>query len=298
VARGNNGFTFRISGYDSDLTYSLSASAGSVAWVNQTIGSAAVSGLSAGQEAQITISVSCGSCSSPTPLAFTSAALNAARTPTFGTPTADSGGFVVPISNYDADWTYRVRAGNASIDGDVVTALGLGVLQSVALTIESSRSGFITSTATVTGMSNSTPTTTVVRTPTTPSTTTVVPPSQTTTPNVSTSTTVPDPQITVPNVSIPPVQSSISIPVNVVGTSPFLSVGKSTTLSAIAKKYRVTVLSGSRLTAVVSTSSKKICKVVRSSIKATKKGTCRITLTVTPKKGKKKTKTVAIAVSR
>jgi len=282
VARGNNGFTFRISGYDSDLTYSLSASAGSVAWVNQTIGSAAVSGLSAGQEAQITISVSCGSCSSPTPLAFTSAALNAARTPTFGTPTADSGGFVVPISNYDADWTYRVRAGNASIDGDVVTALGLGVLQSVALTIESSRSGFITSTATVTGMSNSTPTTTVVRTPMTPSTTTVVPPSQT----------------TAPNVSIPPVQSRISIPANVVGTSPFLSVGKSTTLSAIAKKYRVTVPSGSRLTAVVSTSSKKICKVVRSSIKATKKGTCRITLTVTPKKGKKKTKTVAIVVSR
>ena len=151
--------------------------------------------------------------------------------------------------------------------------------------MESSRSGFVTSSATVTGLSNSTPTTTTVAPTTTtvaPTTTTVVPPSQT----------------TAPNVSIPPVQSSISIPVNVVGTSPFLSVGKSTTLSAIAKKYRVTVPSGSRLTAVVSTSSRTICKVVRSSIKATKKGTCRITLTVTPKKGKKKTKTVAIAVSR
>jgi hypothetical protein len=59
----------------------------------------------------------------------------------------------------------------------------------------------------------------------------------------------------------------------------------------------VTVPKGAVLRVVVSSKSAKQCKVVGKSVKALKKGACRMTITVTPKKGRKVTKSVSVTVS-
>jgi hypothetical protein len=84
-------------------------------------------------------------------------------------------------------------------------------------------------------------------------------------------------------------------PVAVVSQS--VKVGKSVSFTAVAKQNSVTVPKGAVLKVVVSGKSAKQCKVVGKSVKALKKGACRVTITVTPKKGRKVTKTVSIVVS-
>ena len=78
-----------------------------------------------------------------------------------------------------------------------------------------------------------------------------------------------------------------------VSKAPSVKVGKTVSLAAIAKGYSLKT-SGSKLSAKVSTP--KICKVVGKAIKGLKAGTCKGTLTVTPKKGKPSKKGFSFAV--
>ncbi len=78
-----------------------------------------------------------------------------------------------------------------------------------------------------------------------------------------------------------------------VSKAPSVKVGKTVSLAAIAKDYSLKT-SGSKLSAKVSTP--KICKVVGKAIKGLKAGTCKGTLTVTPKKGKPSKKGFSFAV--
>jgi hypothetical protein len=76
-----------------------------------------------------------------------------------------------------------------------------------------------------------------------------------------------------------------------------VKVGKSVSFTAVAKQHSVSVPKSAVVKVVVSSKSAKLCKVIGKSVKALKKGACRVTITVTPKKGRKVTKTVSIVVS-
>lgn len=73
--------------------------------------------------------------------------------------------------------------------------------------------------------------------------------------------------------------------------------GQTLTRSCLLKNLKVTVPSSSKVTPKISKSSTKICKASATSVKALKSGTCSITLTVTPKKGKAKNYSIKVLVS-
>ena len=75
-----------------------------------------------------------------------------------------------------------------------------------------------------------------------------------------------------------------------------LSSKKATTFKAIALYAGLSVPTGATVTAVVASTSKSICRVIGTTIKGTKKGTCRVTVTVKPKTGSKKVRTVSLTV--
>ena len=76
---------------------------------------------------------------------------------------------------------------------------------------------------------------------------------------------------------------------------PIVSRKKAATLKSIAVFGKMTVPSGAKLTAVVATSSKTICRVTGTTVKGIKKGTCRVAITVKTKTGAK-TRMVAVPV--
>lgn len=75
-----------------------------------------------------------------------------------------------------------------------------------------------------------------------------------------------------------------------------LSSKKATTFKAIALYAGLSVPTGATVTAVVASASKSICRVIGTTIKGSKKGTCRVTVTVKPKTGSKKVRTVSLTV--
>ena len=78
----------------------------------------------------------------------------------FSSPSSYDGRFTVQVTNYDSAFTYTVTssAGQASINSTgLITVTGLRPDQSVTVTITTSRSGFDTTTASVTGRSQVAP---------------------------------------------------------------------------------------------------------------------------------------------
>ena len=113
-------------------------------------------------------------------------------------------------------------------------------------------------------------------------------PPATVAPQLDTTTT----SVPVANTTAPPATT----PVPTVPAAPSLTTKKSATGSAIAKYAGLTVASGSKVTLKVAASSVKVCRVSGTSVKGLKKGSCRVTVTVTPKKGKAASKTVTLTV--
>lgn len=109
-------------------------------------------------------------------------------------------------------------------------------------------------------------------------------------PTLSTTTT----STSVPAGGIVPVAATVPV---VSRTPPALSPRKSVTGSAIAKYLGMTVPGGSRISVKVSASSTRVCRVSGSSVKGVRKGTCRVTVTVTSKAGKRTSKSVALKVA-
>jgi hypothetical protein len=85
----------------------------------------------------------------------------------------------------------------------------------------------------------------------------------------------------------------------VVSASPALSlkVKKSISNSSVIKSSKITISKGAKTTVTIPKTSQSVCRIVGTSIRGLKKGSCRVTVTMTPKKGKKVSKTLTVKVS-
>lgn len=72
------------------------------------------------------------------------------------------------------------------------------------------------------------------------------------------------------------------------------TVGKSVTASAALKATKTKATKGSKVTLSVSAKHKKVCQVVRGAVKVVGKGTCAVTITMKPAKGKSTKRTIQI----
>ncbi len=80
--------------------------------------------------------------------------------------------------------------------------------------------------------------------------------------------------------------------------APTIRVARSTTGKSIASYAKLTVASTSKISLRVIGASSKVCKVVGTSVKGLKAGTCKVTVSVKPKKGATKSKTVSLKVTK
>ena len=131
--------------------------------------------------------------------------------------------------------------------------------------------------------------------PTTAAPATTAPPSSVVSQTTSPATTE-APATTAPATTAPLAASGSGATVSV-AVAPVVSAKKAATGSSIAKYAKITVASGARITLKVATSSAKYCRVSGTSLKGVKAGSCRVTVTVTPKSGKAVSKTVTLKVT-
>ena len=94
------------------------------------------------------------------------------------------------------------------------------------------------------------------------------------------------PTVTTPTVTTPTV------------TTPTVTTKKAATAKSIAAFAKLKVLSTSKVGLKVVSSYSKYCKVSGTTLKGVKAGTCKVTVTVTPKKGKATSKTVTLKVTK
>ena len=92
-----------------------------------------------------------------------------------------------------------------------------------------------------------------------------------------------------------PVVALVSVPV---ATSPKLTTSKSSTAKSLATFAKLVVPPSSKISLKVASSYAKYCKVSGTTLKGLKAGTCKVTVTVTPKKGRATSKTVTLKVTK
>lgn len=136
--------------------------------------------------------------------------------------------------------------------------------------------------------------------PTTAAPTTAAP--VTTSPPVSTATTLNTEVTVAPSTTPAPVTTSSSVvtvapPSTMAISQPVVSATRAASATAIAKYVKAVVPTGAKISVKVLSSSSRYCKLVGSSVKGIKKGLCKVTLTIRPKKGSVVTKTVVLKVS-
>jgi trimeric autotransporter adhesin len=147
-----DGFTVVISNYDANFTYGGTATAGGTVAISNT-GLVTISGVAAATSSTATVTTTrIGYAGGSAPVTATT--LNAASTPTFGSTTRTADGFMVQISNYDANFTYD---GTATAGGTVaisntglVTVSGLAATTSSTATLTTTRTGYAGGSAPVT----------------------------------------------------------------------------------------------------------------------------------------------------
>jgi hypothetical protein len=99
--------------------------------------------------------------------------------------------------------------------------------------------------------------------------------------------------------TVAPVNASAVAPVIVpAATQPKLTTSKSASANSIAAFAKLKVFSISKVSLKVVPSSSKFCKVSGTTLKGLKAGSCKVTVTVTPKKGRATSKTVTLKVTR
>jgi hypothetical protein len=103
--------------------------------------------------------------------------------------------------------------------------------------------------------------------------------------------TVTTPTVTTPTVTTPTVTTP-TVPI------PTVTTKKSATAKSIATYAKLAVISTSKVSLKVVTSYAKYCKVSGATLKGLKTGSCKVTVTVTPKKGRAASKTVTLKVTR
>jgi hypothetical protein len=121
---------------------------------------------------------------------------------------------------------------------------------------------------------------------------------------VASSTSTVSPSTTVPPVLTPTVTVTVptaTIPVaitTVSSTTLTVRANKTATAKSIAAFAKLTVAKTSKVSLKVAASSAKYCKVSGTSLKGVKAGTCKVTVTVTLKSGKKSAKVVTLKIAK
>lgn len=102
--------------------------------------------------------------------------------------------------------------------------------------------------------------------------------------------------VNTPTVTTPTVITTTVVTTTVV--APKVTLSKSVTAKSIATYAKLAVLSTSKVSLKVVASSAKFCKVSGTTLKGLKAGTCKVTVTVTPKKGRATSKTLTLKVTK
>jgi hypothetical protein len=131
-----------------------------------------------------------------------------------------------------------------------------------------------------------TPTTTVASAG--PTTTTVAP-------VVTTTTTTVAPVVTTTTTVAPVVTTTTTAPKAI---SPTVKLSRSASAKSIAAFAKLKVLSTSKVKLKVVASSAKFCRVSGTSLRGLKAGSCKVTVTVTPKKGRATSKTITLKIAK
>jgi hypothetical protein len=279
---------------------------------------------SLGYASSIGVNPAATTTSTTTSTTTTTVPIPSGLTPTFSNAVPTIDGFTFTITNFSADYTYflSVSRGSISRTNEVVTVTGIDPGETVGVLVLTDRTGYAqsdnsltaaaaTTTTTTTTTSTSTTTTTIARAVSTtaaPTTTTVasaVPEESSTTVAVNgPATTVAPASVATaganPTVILSAPSGTGGVATIVAFTAPatvrLLKVGKSTTFKSLATYLKLVVPTGAKLSARVTSSSSKICRISGSSVKALKKGTCAFSMTVKPKKGKTKSKSGKLLV--
>ena len=157
VSSTADGFTVQVSNFDAAYVWEVSASNGSA--VIDGSGLVTVSDLTPTQSATVSVTASRTGYESGVADISGSASVGVALTPEFGGVVSTADGFTVQVSNYDTAFTWDVTptAGVASISSSgLVTVAGLMSDQSSVVTVSTSRSGYESGGADVSGSANDT----------------------------------------------------------------------------------------------------------------------------------------------
>lgn len=112
----------------------------------------------------------------------------------------------------------------------------------------------------------------------------------------------PDPVVSLYRYGMTPTPTTTTIPTTTTLPAAAQSAatvvkGKSLTSTRLVASAGLSRPSGSKVTLKVSASTARYCRVVGTSVKALKSGTCRVTVTVVPKKGAAKSRTISVTVT-
>ena len=260
---------------------------------------------SLGHASNIGVNPAATTTTSTTSTTTTTVPILAGLTPTFSDAVPTLDGFMFTITNYSADYTYflAVSRGSISRTNEVVTVTGVDPGETVGVLVLTDRSGHSQSNSSLTAAAATTTTTTSTTTTTT-TTTTVAQSNTTSTVAPEVSTTAAPASVAAagatPTVifSAPSGTSGLAtiVAFNAPVTKYMMKVGKSTSFKSLATNLKLVVPSGAKLSARVSSSASKICRVSGSSVKALKRGFCSLSITMKPKKGKSSTKSGKILV--
>ena len=157
VSSTADGFTVQVSNYDAAYVWEVAASAGN-ATINGS-GLITVSDLTPSQSSTVNVTASRTGYESGGAEISGSASVGAALTPEFGGVVSTADGFTVQVSNYDSAFTWDVTptAGTASISSSGLIAVGgLSSDQSSVVTVTTTRSGYESGTANISGAANDT----------------------------------------------------------------------------------------------------------------------------------------------
>lgn len=160
IASQSGGFTVQISNYDGAFSWGTSTTAGSASISSS--GVVTVSGLSSGASATVTVTTNrsgyaTGTASTTGQATSTAGGDLTGLTPSFGSPSSQTGGFTVQINNYDSayNWSQSTSSGSVTRNSNgLLTVSGLSAGQSATVTVSTSRSGYSNGSNTVTGQAS------------------------------------------------------------------------------------------------------------------------------------------------
>ena len=152
------GFQLQISNFDATYTWVGTNSAGGSVSISGS-GLVTVTGLNPGTSSTVTITTTCTGYDTGTAISSSySSNTGSAKTPGFGAATSTADGFTLPITNFDANYTWSATSSpgkSVSISGTgLITVTGVSPGTFSTVTVRSTRIGYETGTATSSSVSS------------------------------------------------------------------------------------------------------------------------------------------------